>query len=115
MGRSNRSNKSAGEASGKEVAKTIYDRKIHSVEQALKVAQQNNISRSETDVPAEQLPDSELFLLGRPMLQARLEKPAVRWPGFRPGLRPEPRHADDAQCRPEYGPTSSDLSLFANA
>ncbi|MGU3416039.1 ECA polysaccharide chain length modulation protein [Enterobacteriaceae bacterium C23F] len=65
-----------------EVAKTIYDRKIHSVEQALKVAQQNNISRSETDVPAEQLPDSELFLLGRPMLQARLENLQSVGPDF---------------------------------
>ena len=37
------------------------------------MAQQHNISRSETDIPADQLPDSELFLLGRPMLQARLE------------------------------------------
>lgn len=56
-----------------EVAQSIFDRNLHSVQQALKVAQQNNISRSETDVPAEQLPDSELFMLGRPMLQARLE------------------------------------------
>ena len=56
-----------------EVAEAIFNRRTHSVEQALKVAQQHNISRSETDVPADQLPDSELFLLGRPMLQARLE------------------------------------------
>lgn len=53
-----------------EVAEAIFNRRTHSVEQALKVAQQHNISRSETDVPADQLPDSELFLLGRPMLQA---------------------------------------------
>ena len=56
-----------------EVASEIYNRRVQSVEQALKIAQQHNISRSETDVPAEQLPASELFLLGRPMLQARLE------------------------------------------
>ena len=56
-----------------EVAREIFNRRMHSVEQALKVAQQHNISRSETDIPADQLPDSELFLLGRPMLQARLE------------------------------------------
>lgn len=65
-----------------EVAKSIFDRNIHSVQQALKVAQQNNISRSETDVPAEQLPDSELFLLGRPMLQARLENLQSVGPDF---------------------------------
>ena len=55
------------------VAKAIFDRKIHSVQQALQVAQQHNIARSETEVPPEELPDSELFMLGRPMLQARLE------------------------------------------
>ena len=56
-----------------EVAKAIFNRRIHSIEQALRIAEQHNISRSETDVPAEELPDSELFLLGRPMLQGRLE------------------------------------------
>lgn len=56
-----------------EVAQAIFDRRVHSVQEALKVAQKHNISRSETTVPAEELPDSELFLLGRPMLQARLE------------------------------------------
>lgn len=56
-----------------EVAKAIYDRRMNSIEQALKIAEQHNISRSATDVPAEELPDSEMFLLGRPMLQARLE------------------------------------------
>ena len=55
------------------VAKSIYDRKVNSVEQALKIAEQQNIARSETDVPADELPDSEMFMLGRPMLQARLE------------------------------------------
>lgn len=55
------------------VAKAIYDRKVHSVEQALRVAQQHNIARSETEVPPDELPDSELFMLGRPLLQARLE------------------------------------------
>jgi lipopolysaccharide biosynthesis protein WzzE len=47
-----------------EVAREIFNRRMHSVEQALKVAQQHNISRSETDIPPDQLPDSELFLLG---------------------------------------------------
>ena len=56
-----------------EVAKAIFARRVHNLEQALKIAEQHNISRSETDVPADELPDSEMFLLGRPMLQARLE------------------------------------------
>ncbi|KNC10864.1 lipopolysaccharide biosynthesis protein WzzE [Klebsiella sp. RIT-PI-d] len=65
-----------------EVAKTIYERRVKNIEQALNVAQQHNISRSETDVPAEELPDSELFLLGRPMLQARLENLQAVGPQF---------------------------------
>lgn len=64
------------------VAKAIYDRRVKNIEQALTVAQQHNISRSETDVPAEELPDSELFLLGRPMLQARLENLQAVGPEF---------------------------------
>lgn len=64
------------------VAKAIYDRRVKNIEQALTVAQQHNISRSETDVPADELPDSELFLLGRPMLQARLENLQAAGPEF---------------------------------
>lgn len=67
-----------------EAAKSIFNRRIHSVQEALKVAQQNNISRSETDVPVGELPDSELFLLGRPMLQARLENLQSVGPEFDP-------------------------------
>jgi len=65
-----------------EVAKAIFSRRVHNVEQALKVAEQHNISRSETEVPADELPDSELFLLGRPMLQARLENLQAVGPEF---------------------------------
>ncbi|SQA98379.1 Lipopolysaccharide biosynthesis protein wzzE [Cedecea neteri] len=64
------------------VAQSIYDRKIKSTEQALKIAQQQNITRSETNVPAEELPDSEMFMLGRPMLQARLESLQAAGPDF---------------------------------
>lgn len=55
------------------VAKAIYDRKLKSVEEALKIAQQQNITRSMTGIPTDEIPDSEMFMLGRPMLQARLE------------------------------------------
>lgn len=65
-----------------EVARTIFNRRIHNIEQGLKVAQQNNISRRATDVPAEELPDSELFLLGQSMLQARLENLQAVGPAF---------------------------------
>ncbi|WP_312984580.1 ECA polysaccharide chain length modulation protein [Atlantibacter sp.] len=64
------------------VAKSIFSRKVQSVQEALKIAQQHNISTSETQVPAEELPDSELFMLGRPMLQARLENLQAVGPSF---------------------------------
>ncbi|WP_312584502.1 ECA polysaccharide chain length modulation protein [Atlantibacter sp.] len=64
------------------VAKSIYNRKMQSVQEALKIAQQHNISTSETQVPAEELPDSELFMLGRPLLQARLENLQAIGPSF---------------------------------
>lgn len=64
------------------VAQAIFARRVHNVEEALKIAQQHNLSRSATDVPAEELPDSELFLLGRPMLQARLENLQAVGPAF---------------------------------
>ncbi len=65
-----------------EVAQTIYQRKLESIKEALKIAQQHNISRSETDVPVDELPDSEMFLLGRPMLQARIENLQAAGPSF---------------------------------
>ncbi|HEY3590609.1 MAG TPA: ECA polysaccharide chain length modulation protein [Buttiauxella sp.] len=64
------------------VAKAIFDRKVRSVEQALKIAQQQNIAKSETEVPADELPDSEMFMLGRPMLQARLESLQAVGPNY---------------------------------
>lgn len=64
------------------VAKSIYDRKLKSTEQALKIAEQQNIARSETEVPADELPDSEMFMLGRPMLQARLESLQAAGPAY---------------------------------
>ncbi|MGB9096687.1 ECA polysaccharide chain length modulation protein [Erwinia sp.] len=64
------------------VAKAIYDRQVNSVQQALKIAQQQGFEQSKTDTPSEQLPDSELFLLGRPLLQARLENLQASGPGY---------------------------------
>ncbi|MEN4931844.1 ECA polysaccharide chain length modulation protein [Erwinia billingiae] len=64
------------------VAKAIYDRQVNSVQQALKIAQQQGFEQAKTDTPSEQLPDSELFLLGRPLLQARLENLQATGPGY---------------------------------
>lgn len=64
------------------VAKAIYDRQVNSVQQALKIAQQQGFEQAKTETPSEQLPDSELFLLGRPLLQARLENLQASGPSF---------------------------------
>jgi len=64
------------------VANAVYQRQRHSVEQALKIAQQQGIDQVKTSTPSEQLPDSELFLLGRPMLQARLESLEANGPTY---------------------------------
>lgn len=55
------------------VAETLYQRELNIVQQALKTAQQQGIAGAQTDISAEKLPDSDLFLLGKTMLQARLE------------------------------------------
>lgn len=65
-----------------DIANSVYQRDLKRVEQALKIAQQQGISRLQTDTPAEQLPNSELFLLGKPMLQARLETLQANGPDF---------------------------------
>lgn len=65
-----------------EVAKAIYDRQVNSVQQALKIAQQHGFEQAKTQTPSEQLPDSELFLLGRSLLQARLENLLSSGPSY---------------------------------
>ncbi|MDU1435368.1 MAG: ECA polysaccharide chain length modulation protein [Citrobacter freundii] len=44
-----------------EVAKSIFSRRVHNIEQALKIAEQHNISRTSTDVPAEEDFDLDYF------------------------------------------------------
>ena len=64
------------------VAEAVYKRELNTIQQALKIAETQGISRTQTDTPAEQLPDSDLFLLGKPMLQARLEGLQASGPTF---------------------------------
>ncbi|PKH19633.1 ECA polysaccharide chain length modulation protein [Enterobacterales bacterium CwR94] len=65
-----------------DVAQAIYKRQINSVEQALKIAQQQGIEQARTATPTEQLPESEMFQLGRPLLQARLENLRASGPDY---------------------------------
>jgi len=65
-----------------EVANTVYQRQVHNVEQALKVAQQYGFEQTKTETSAAQLPDSELFLLGRARLQAQLDSLRASGPSY---------------------------------
>lgn len=64
------------------VAQAIFKRTTNNTEQALKIAQQQNINKNTADTPAEELPDSDMFLLGVPMLKARLELLQASGPGY---------------------------------
>ncbi|QPR28794.1 ECA polysaccharide chain length modulation protein [Edwardsiella hoshinae] len=55
-----------------EVAQAIYQRELAGLEQGLKIAAQQGITRNQADATRATLPDSELFMLGQPMLRARL-------------------------------------------
>ncbi|ARD39938.1 ECA polysaccharide chain length modulation protein [Edwardsiella ictaluri] len=55
------------------VAQAIYQRELNGLEQGLKIAAQQGITRSMATTAQADLPDAELFMLGQPMLRARLE------------------------------------------
>lgn len=63
-------------------ANAAYQRELKMTQQALNIAQQQGIIRSQADVPADQLPNSELFLLGKSMLQAKSEALQASGPNF---------------------------------
>lgn len=54
------------------VVAAVYQLKRQQLNQALKLAPEHGIGRSRPDVAAENLPQSEMFLLCHPLLQARL-------------------------------------------
>ncbi|NDL64363.1 ECA polysaccharide chain length modulation protein [Acerihabitans arboris] len=64
------------------VANTIHERDLSALRHALDIAKRQGISHSQVNVPEEQLPQSGLFLLGEPVLQARLEALQAAGPGF---------------------------------
>lgn len=86
------------------VAQAVYQRNLHSVRQALQVATQHRIERSSTDVPTAELPDSELFLLGRPMLQARLENLQSSGPDYDISYDQNNAMLATLQAEPELSP-----------
>lgn len=65
-----------------EVATAIYNRELNNTAQALKIAQQKNIDHGMTDATPDSLADADMFLLGTPMLQARLQLLQASGPSF---------------------------------
>lgn len=55
------------------MAQAIYQRELNGLEQGLKIAAQQGITRSMATTAQADLPYAELFMLGQPMLRARLE------------------------------------------
>ena len=64
------------------VADTVFQRDLSALRQALDIAKRQGIGHSQTDVPAESLPPSAWFLLGEPVLQARLMALQAAGPSF---------------------------------
>lgn len=65
-----------------QVANTVYDRQISRLRQSLHVAQQAGIAQVKIPLSAEPVPDSELFLLGYPLLRARLNSLEASGPDY---------------------------------
>ncbi|WP_255467308.1 MULTISPECIES: ECA polysaccharide chain length modulation protein [Pantoea] len=65
-----------------DVANAVFQRQQHRLEQALKVASQQGINEKQTREAGENLADSDLFLLGQPVLQGQLDTLRATGPGF---------------------------------
>lgn len=55
------------------VAKAAYERRLNALEQALIVAEKQGIVRNQSATPVDEIPDSKMFMLGAPLLQAQIE------------------------------------------
>ncbi|WP_213993023.1 ECA polysaccharide chain length modulation protein [Sodalis sp. dw_96] len=64
------------------VAQAMFERDVNALRQALEIAKQQGISHSQTDASAAPLPQSALYLLGQPELQARLSALQVAGPNY---------------------------------
>lgn len=63
-------------------ATAIYQRDFNALKLAIKMAEQQGIEKMSIDTPIEQLPNSVLFLLGKPLLQGRIEALEAEGPHF---------------------------------
>ncbi|XBS69566.1 ECA polysaccharide chain length modulation protein [Acerihabitans sp. KWT182] len=64
------------------VGQAMFERNVNALQQALDSAKKQGIRGSQTDTPADSLPQSALYLLGQPVLQARLEALRAAGPDF---------------------------------
>ena len=65
-----------------DVANAVFQRQQHRLEQALKIASQQGINEKQARDAGENLADSDLFLLGQPLLQGQLDTLRATGPGF---------------------------------
>jgi len=65
-----------------DVANAVFQRQQHRLEQALKIASQQGINEKQAREAGENLADSDLFLLGKPVLQGQLETLRATGPNF---------------------------------
>ncbi|WP_047680030.1 MULTISPECIES: ECA polysaccharide chain length modulation protein [Xenorhabdus] len=64
------------------VAKAMYNRELNVLQQSLKVAEKQGIQRNQTNIPLDELPESKMFMLGVPLLQAQLETLQATGPNY---------------------------------
>ncbi|MDX7991246.1 ECA polysaccharide chain length modulation protein [Xenorhabdus sp. Reich] len=64
------------------VAKTMYQRELNVLQQSLKVAGKQGIHRNQISIPIEELPESKMFMLGTPLLQAQIETLEATGPDY---------------------------------
>ncbi|MDX7989013.1 ECA polysaccharide chain length modulation protein [Xenorhabdus sp. 12] len=64
------------------VAKAVYGRELNVLQQSLKVAEKQGIHRNQTNIPIEELPESKMFMLGTPLLQAQIETLEATGPDY---------------------------------
>ncbi|MEQ1975471.1 MULTISPECIES: ECA polysaccharide chain length modulation protein [unclassified Xenorhabdus] len=64
------------------VGKAIYNRELNVLQQSLKVAEKQGIHRNQTNIPIEELPESKMFMLGTPLLQAQIETLEATGPDY---------------------------------
>ncbi|WP_315709041.1 ECA polysaccharide chain length modulation protein [Brenneria uluponensis] len=64
------------------VSLAIYNRELHNVEQGLTIARQQGINHNQTSKLPDALPVSEMFLLGTPVLMARLASLKANGPQY---------------------------------